>query len=251
MTSALRRVLDGPSVPTVASPPAEPATTPAGTAVGAVERPYLTAVPDCEPPFDDDRSPINRLLQARTAALGRAGARQGTGDRSPTGSVAVGRPAAGYERSARAVRPVLAPRRSLLDTGGAGLPSAPDTVVDAAVPGWCQDADMGVQRTATAELPPAARSGPVLARALVEVLCGQRALPQLRVHCAPDVFAGLQNKPVLRGALGHLLTVRVCEPADGAAEISVVFRRGERVRALAFRMQGVDGRWRITALQTA
>lgn len=54
-----------------------------------------------------------------------------------------------------------------------------------------------------------------------------------------------------RGALGHLVNVRVCEPADGAAEVSVVFRRAERVYALAFRMQGVDGRWRVTALQTA
>ena len=50
-------------------------------------------------------------------------------------------------------------------------------------------------------------------------------------------------------ALPHVLTVRVCEPADGVAEVSVAFRRAERVRALAFRMEGVDGRWRITALQ--
>src|ERR1700712_1834221 len=128
--------------------------------------------------------------------------------------------------------------------------TVPETVKDPAVPGWSQDPDMGVRRTATAALPAATRSGPVLARALVEVLCGQRPLAQLRVHCAPEVFAGLQARPVLRGALGHLLNVRVCEPADGAAEISVVFRRGERVRALAFRIQGVDGRWRITALQT-
>jgi len=82
------------------------------------------------------------------------------------------------------------------------------------------------------------------------VLSGQRPVAQLRVHCAPEVFAGLQGRPARRGALGHLLNVRVCEPADGVAEISVVFRRAERVRALAFRIQGLDGRWRITALQT-
>jgi hypothetical protein len=166
-------------------------------------RPYLAPVPDCEPPFDDERSAVSRLRRLRVAA-----------------------------RSAALVRTI------------------PDTVKDPAVPGWSQDADMGVRRTATASLPAATRSGPVLARALVEVMSGQRPLSQLRVHCAPDVFAGLQARPVLRGALGHLLNVRVCEPADGAAEISVVFRRGERVRALAFRIQGVDGRWRITALQT-
>jgi len=90
----------------------------------------------------------------------------------------------------------------------------------------------------------------VLARALVEVLSGRRPVAQLRVHCAPDIYAGLLDRPIAgHQALPHLLAVRVCEPADGVAEVSVVFRRADRVRAMAFRMQGVDGRWRITALQ--
>jgi hypothetical protein len=200
MTTALISggALQSPDVPAGMSPPASTKAHPA-----PARRPYLAPVPDCEPPFDDERSAVSRLRQLRVTA-----------------------------RSAALVRTV------------------PDTVKDPAVPGWSQDADMGVRRTATAALPAATRSGPVLARALVEVLSGQRPLSQLRVYCAPEVFAGLQARPVLRGALGHLLNVRVCEPADGAAEISAVFRRGERVRALAFRIQGVDGRWRITALQT-
>jgi hypothetical protein len=41
----------------------------------------------------------------------------------------------------------------------------------------------------------------------------------------------------------------VCEPADGVAEVSAVFRCSHRVGAMAMRLQGVDGRWRITALQ--
>ena len=202
MTSAL---ISGGAVesPADAGSVSGPALMKANVAPARAGRPYLAPVPDCEPPFDDERSAVGRLRRLRVTA-----------------------------RTAALVRTV------------------PETVKDAAVPGWSQDADMGVRRTATAALPAATRSGPVLARALVEVLSGQRPLSQLRVHCAPDVFAGLQARPVLRGALGHLLNVRVCEPADGAAEISVVFRRGERVRALAFRIQGVDGRWRITALQT-
>jgi len=169
-----------------------------------IRRPYLVPVPDCQPPFDDERSAVSRLRQLQEAA----------------------------RRAPALVRTV------------------PDIVKDAAVPGWSQDPDVGVRRTATAALPAATRSGPVLARALVEVLCGQRPLSQLRVHCAPEIFAGLQTRRLGIGALGHLVRVRVCEPADGAAEISVVFRRADRVRALAFRIQGVDGRWRITALQT-
>lgn len=167
-------------------------------------RPYLAAVPDCEPPFDDERSAASRIQQLRQA-------------------------------------PRPKPR----------APSRSDKIVDADVPGWSQDADIGVRRTATAELPAAQRSGQLLARALVEVLSGQRPLPQLRVHCAPEVFAGLQSRQITDGALSHLLTVRVCEPADGVAEVTAVFRRARRVSALAFRIQGVDGRWRVTALQTA
>lgn len=188
-------------------------------------RPYLAAVPDCEPPFDDERSAASRLQQLRLAGGSRSGATAARTLEDPL------------------VRPWPGQRTI-------GLVRVPDTIADSRVPGWSQEVDIGVRRTTTAELPPATRSGPVLARALVEVLCGQRPLSQLRVHCAPEVFAGLQSRPLARGALGHLLNVRVCEPADGVAEISVAFRRGERVRAIAFRIQGVDGRWRVTALQT-
>lgn len=191
----------------------------------ADDRPYLAAVPDCEPPFDDERSAASSLQQLRLAGQSRAGA-----------------------TAARTLEdPLVRPRPGQRTIG---LVRVPDTIADSRVPGWSQEVDIGVRRTTTAELPPATRSGPVLARALVEVLCGQRPLSQLRVHCAPEVFAGLQSRPLARGALGHLLNVRVCEPADGVAEISVAFRRGERVRAIAFRIQGVDGRWRVTALQT-
>ena len=44
-------------------------------------------------------------------------------------------------------------------------------------------------------------------------------------------------------------SVRLCEPADGVAEASAVVVDGGRVRALAFRLVGLDGRWRVEALQ--
>jgi hypothetical protein len=58
-------------------------------------------------------------------------------------------------------------------------------------------------------------------------------------------------------------SVRVCEPADGVAEVSAVVvgleavaatkgRTGaagrRRCRAVALRLEGVDGRWMMTAL---
>ena len=129
--------------------------------------------------------------------------------------------------------------------------AAPSPLVHSAgVPAWSEEADIGVRLTTTADLPAAERSASVLARAVIEVLSGRRPLGQLRVHCAPDVYAGLADRPTFASAaLPHLVSVRVCEPADGVAEVSVAYRRAERVRALAFRIQGVDGRWRMTALQ--
>jgi len=43
-------------------------------------------------------------------------------------------------------------------------------------------------------------------------------------------------------------SVRICQPADGVAEICATVRGTRRVLAMAFRIEGVDGRWRITAL---
>lgn len=125
----------------------------------------------------------------------------------------------------------------------------PTVISRDAVPGWSRENDVGVRMTMTADLPPASATGAALARALLEVLTGDRPIEQLRAHCAPEVFAGLEDAPMLgrRGTV-RLLSTWVCEPADGAVELSAVFRCAERVRAMAMRLQGVDGRWRITAL---
>ena len=44
-------------------------------------------------------------------------------------------------------------------------------------------------------------------------------------------------------------TVHVCEPVDGVAEVTAVARRDGRAHAVAARLEGIDGRWRCTALQ--
>jgi hypothetical protein len=43
--------------------------------------------------------------------------------------------------------------------------------------------------------------------------------------------------------------VHVCEPVDGVAEVSAVAHRSGRAHAVAARLEGIDGRWRCTALQ--
>jgi hypothetical protein len=44
-------------------------------------------------------------------------------------------------------------------------------------------------------------------------------------------------------------SVRVCEPVDGVAEVAAVISQGGRCRAVAARLEGVDGRWRCVHLQ--
>jgi hypothetical protein len=41
----------------------------------------------------------------------------------------------------------------------------------------------------------------------------------------------------------------VCTPTDGVAEASAVIQVGRRCRALAMRLEGLDGQWRCTALE--
>jgi hypothetical protein len=300
----------------------------AGRAAGgvidrSVRRPYLMAVPESEPPFDDERKcpgPVpaqpsgpgpaqptgeararpTGMVMARPTAMATApqlspakptteavGRPTETIAASPTGRIAeratggvaeqptgqlgapraaavTGGPGTGAPTSFRGHGTTLDGRAGNRDPAPArrgsialltAIPtragrSRPTTITAAGVPGWSSESDIGVRKTSTEQLPPADRTASMLARALVEMISGQRPLGQLRVHCAPEVYAGLAARPSAGPlALPHLLTVRVCEPADGVAEVSAAFRRADRVRAVAFRLQGVDGRWRITALQ--
>lgn len=128
--------------------------------------------------------------------------------------------------------------------------SAPTTVRSVNVPTWSTAIDVGIRRTTTADLPPAKPSAVMLSRALVEVLSGRRLIGQLRIHCSPDIYDALTGRvPPSASALPHLVSVQICEPADGVAEISAVFLCADRVRALAFRLEGIDGRWRIIAME--
>ena len=95
-----------------------------------------------------------------------------------------------------------------------------------------------------------------IAQGLVEVMAGARPAPQVLRWTTPEVYAAVARRAAVsarRGAGSTRRTVvrgvRVCEPADGVAEASAVVVDGGRVRALAFRLVGIDGRWRVEALQ--
>lgn len=139
-------------------------------------------------------------------------------------------------------------------------------------PGYIQDAlavDLasasdeqifGPQSTSRADLPDPGRWAGQMAQAIVEVMSGLRPAAQVVRWTTPQVYAVIARRGALaarrrttgaRAASQRAVvrSVHVCEPADGVAECSIVVSEGVRVRAMAVRLAGQDGRWRVEALQ--
>jgi hypothetical protein len=107
-------------------------------------------------------------------------------------------------------------------------------------------------RTARRELPAPGARAATLVRALLEVLAGDRPLQQLMRWVTPDVLTQVEELVCPAGPrpwASSLQRLLVSEPADGVAEVCAIVRRGERSTAMALRLEGLDGRWLLTALQ--
>lgn len=119
-----------------------------------------------------------------------------------------------------------------------------------------EDPLFGPQATRRSELPePGAWASQIVA-AVLECTTGLRPVTQLArwLDTTPrEMVARRYTLAQRRGArpLGRssVLRTRACEPADGVAEVSLVVQHQGRVRAVAVRLSGVDGRWLVTALQ--
>ena len=91
--------------------------------------------------------------------------------------------------------------------------------------------------------------------AVIETAAGRRPVSHLGRHTAPAVQAGLARTAGQITRLGTaqrpatLHSVHFTEPADGVAEVAAVVRIGDRFRAIALRLEGLDGRWRCVRLQ--
>jgi hypothetical protein len=117
-----------------------------------------------------------------------------------------------------------------------------------------RDGDFGPAWSPREVLPDARDAGRRLITLTLEAMAGRRPLAQLQPMTSAGVFAALSagrrprwctegTAPLIVGP------VHVCEPVDGVAEVSAVARRGGRAHAVAARLEGIDGRWRCTALQ--
>jgi hypothetical protein len=105
-----------------------------------------------------------------------------------------------------------------------------------------------------ADLPDPHAAGRRLLTLTLEALTGRRPLSQVQPLTSVGVYAALSSGRRPRwcsGGTAPLLLGRVyvCEPVDGVAEVSAVARRSGRAHAVAARLEGIDGRWRCTALQ--
>lgn len=107
--------------------------------------------------------------------------------------------------------------------------------------------------TGRGELPDPAVWGRRILVAVLEARAGRRSLQQLTPYLSIAVHHGLatelerQRHPT--GAPFGVRSIHVCEPADGVAEIAAVLQSGPRCRAVAARLEGLDGRWRCVKLQ--
>ncbi|WP_091328842.1 Rv3235 family protein [Geodermatophilus ruber] len=115
-------------------------------------------------------------------------------------------------------------------------------------------AGFGPTWSVRADLPDPQTAGRRLLTLTLEALAGRRPLLQVQPLTSTGVYAALtsgRRPPWCAGGTAPVLVgpVHVCEPVDGVAEVSAVARRSGRAHAVAARLEGIDGRWRCTALQ--
>lgn len=129
--------------------------------------------------------------------------------------------------------------------------------------------EFGPQKTASTMLPAPTPWAGRLVQAVIEVVSGVRPVSQLvrwttapvyealcarvtRPGAGPGAGAGTGagGRDVVTTRLAEVVrSVRVSEPRDGVAEVCAIVQQGPRCRAIALRLEGIDGRWQCTALQ--
>ncbi len=116
------------------------------------------------------------------------------------------------------------------------------------------------QATPSANLPDPGPLVENLARSVVEILAGVREIEQIARWMTEDVYHHLLRRVVLasRSRAARRVSVarpdyrigavRITTPADGVVEATVILNGRIRSRAIAMRLEGLDSRWRATAL---
>ncbi|MBF4620469.1 hypothetical protein ITJ39_04835 [Clavibacter sp. VKM Ac-2542] len=162
-------------------------------------------------------------------------------------------------RRSGARKPASAPAQA--SSGAAGsTPATTATVRGTVRKRFDVDDFFGRQPCSSQDLPP---SGPLLenlTRCVIEILAGARELDQIARWVSDDVYRHLLKRVVLsaraRRAKGQSVTrpvftigtVTSFSPRDGVIEAVIVVHGRARARAVAIRLEGLDRRWRATAI---
>lgn len=95
-----------------------------------------------------------------------------------------------------------------------------------------------------------------IAQILIDVMVGQRPVSQLNSVTSAGVRADVLRAVAALPPSTHtarvrmqVVSVRVTSPGPTIVEASAVIRGTQRSRAMALRLEGLDGRWLCTALR--
>ena len=83
---------------------------------------------------------------------------------------------------------------------------------------------------------------------ILEIWAGRRTASQVQAMCQHLIFSDLQRNAGQQKMIGKVRKIKVTEPLDGICESTVTIRYGDRLRVVAIRFEGLDGRWLCTAL---
>ena len=82
----------------------------------------------------------------------------------------------------------------------------------------------------------------------LEIFAGRRQPAQLHSRCHRVIYLDLLKVAGRGKEIGRIRKIHLSEPLDGICECVATIRFGERVRSLAIRIEGINGRWLCTAL---
>jgi hypothetical protein len=154
------------------------------------------------------------------------------------------------------------PHAAQLENASASVMAAPrETMPSKPIrPRFIADEFFGHQPATSASLPDPLPLLDNLTRCIIEILAGARELEQIARWVTDDVYRHLLKRVVLssraRQAKGVVVTrpaftigsTTISEPRDGVVDAVVIVHGRARSRAVAFRLEGMDSRWRATAI---
>jgi len=111
------------------------------------------------------------------------------------------------------------------------------------------DKDEQPKPTSASELPEIHRWISTYIMSVVEVLTGRRQPAQLIERTHRVIYQQLLRNIGMLKSVAKIRTLHLTEPLDGICEATITIAVDGRVRAIAMRCEGVNGRWLCTALR--